>query len=161
MTVSVKKMLAPVSDHIKSPGTAAPGSNAHVVFSARAICNPNPRHYAISCVKCKHCNSQTCCCVHVRGVCVCIFLFFRIAPGSQKARNETFGRNVEFVDAFWNSYICCQNVELSTGKRDSTTVKGVVPRDLLGRRRTLWLERELVALRYRKETTVGVACPDN
>ena len=53
-------------------------------------------------------------------------------------QNGTFRRNVEFVEAFWDSYRCRQNVELSTGKRDSTTVKSVVPRDLLGRRRTLW-----------------------
>ena len=53
-------------------------------------------------------------------------------------KNVTFRRNVEFVEAFWNSYRGRQNVELSTGKRDPSTVKRVVPRDLLGHRRTLW-----------------------
>ena len=28
----------------ESPGTAAPGSNAHIVIIARNIYNPNPRH---------------------------------------------------------------------------------------------------------------------
>ena len=33
--------------HVQSPGTAASGSNANIVFSARTVCNPNPRHYGI------------------------------------------------------------------------------------------------------------------
>ena len=44
----------------------------------------------------------------------------------------TFRRNVEFVEAFWNSCRRRQNVEWSVGKRDTTTVKSVVPRELLG-----------------------------
>ena len=41
--------------------------------------------------------------------------------------NVTFRRNLEFVEAFRNSYRGGQNVELSTGKRHPSTVKSVAP----------------------------------
>ena len=44
--------------------------------------------------------------------------------------NGTFRRNLEFVEAFWTSDRCRQNVERSV--RETTAVKSVVPRELLG-----------------------------
>ena len=67
------------------------------------------------------------------------FLFVHTCEGITIPTEQyvTFRRNVECVEAFWNSYRGLQNVELSTGKRDPSTVKSVVPRDLLSHRRTL------------------------
>ena len=48
------QIFAPISYQVQSPGTSALGSNAHIVFSARTICNPGPRHYGIPCVQYKH-----------------------------------------------------------------------------------------------------------
>ena len=48
------KKIAPIPYHVQSPGAAAPGSTAHIVISARTICNHNPRHYyGISCAQYK------------------------------------------------------------------------------------------------------------
>ena len=38
------KSLASIR-YVQSPGTDARASNAHIVFSVRTICNPNPHHH--------------------------------------------------------------------------------------------------------------------
>ena len=63
------------------PDNAAPGSNAHIVSSARSTCNPNLRHYGISCAKSKHPKLVMCA---YEG---CLFPCFCVAPGGQKVRN--------------------------------------------------------------------------
>ena len=75
--------------------------------------------------------------------------------------NVTFRRNLEFVEAFRNSYRGGQNVELSTGKRHPSTVKSVAPWGLLGHRRTLWHRARARSNAAYKETTVVVGCPEN
>ena len=66
-----------------------------------------------------------------------------------------------FLEAFGNSYSGRHNVELSTGKIDSSIIKSVVPRKLLVIDGRCGTERELVALRYKKETTAVLGCLAN
>ena len=47
-------LIGPNSYHVQSPGTAAPESNAHIVFSARTICNANLHDNDISCANSKN-----------------------------------------------------------------------------------------------------------
>ena len=93
-SVSIKKkwvapiyiVLCPIPRHCCSGG-----SNAHIVFSARTICNPNPRHYGISCAESKHWPKLLLCACEM-CVCVCFFACFCfVTPrGRQKVLNIFF-----------------------------------------------------------------------
>ena len=82
---SVLKTLAPISYRVHPPGTVAPGSNAHIVFSARTICHPNPCHYGISCARSKHRPKLLLCASEVF-----FFVFFIISPRGAKISDFLF-----------------------------------------------------------------------
>ena len=103
----------------------------YTVFWPYTICRPN--------TKTKISRTTTHTHPHRRSVFFFLHVAIRNSLRSNNNKNGTFRRNVGFVEASWSQYRCCQNVELSTGNRDSTSIKSVVPRHLLGRRRTLWL----------------------
>ena len=99
-------VLAPISYHVQPPGTAARGSNAHIIFSARAIRNPNTRHYGTSCAKSKILTKAVAACEIV-----CFFSCFFVSPPRGK-------KNVFFVQKTprphselpWASFYACEMV---------------------------------------------------
>ena len=92
----VEKNVSPnTSHHVQSPGTAAPGAHAHIVFSAQTICNPNPRHCGIFCAKSKH-QPKLLLCVRVRRT--CFFSCFFVSPrGANRPEMSIFRKRLGYT----------------------------------------------------------------
>ena len=76
--------------HVQSSGTAAPGLNAHIVFSARTICNPNPRQYGVSPVPNLSISQSCCFFVSPRGAQRPDAIFSEKAPATQQTPQGVF-----------------------------------------------------------------------